>query len=154
MHNITKSLKDLRELLADYAPEILFVLIALTIPALIYQAWRVKNLKADPHLNGLKILENYQNQALIRISHPGNILALSKTLPQSKTLLIRFQSLKPKELKFSIQLLKQVAAKRGVAIIKIDELLFLVEGMSDNFIPIEDLSQVKVIDFEGLEVSH
>jgi hypothetical protein len=153
MEIMAQALKDLRELLTGYAPETLFVLIALSIPALSYVGWRAKHLKADPHLNGLKILENHQNQALIRISNPGNILALSKTFPQAKTLLIRFQSLKPKELEFSIQLLKQVAAIRGVAIVKVDEHLFLVEGVGDKFTAVEDPSKIKVIDFEGLEVN-
>jgi hypothetical protein len=153
MENMTQTLKDLRELLNGYAPETLFVLIALTIPALSYVGWKIKHLKADPNLSGLKILEDHQNQALIRVTSPRNILALPKLFPEAKSLLIGLQVLKPEELKFSIHLLKQVAANRGVAIIKVDERLFLVEGVRDKFTAIKDPSKVKVIDFEGLEVS-
>jgi flagellar biogenesis protein FliO len=154
MDKVTDSLRNLGEIIIIHIPEMVFVLFLLIIPVLAYVSWRMRHFKSDPNLNGLKILENYQSQALIRITSPGNILALPKMFPQTKSLLLRMQFHESKELEFSIQLLKQVAASRGVAIVKVDEYLFLVEGTKDKVNPFEDLSKVKVIDFEGLEVMH
>jgi len=90
---------------------------------------------------------------LVEVRNPGNIRLLSKKFPPSKSLLIRLRGLKSTEFDFAAQQLRRVAASRGRQVIKVDDFLFLIEGLEDQTAPKQEYEKVKFIDFEGHEVS-
>lgn len=104
---------------------------------------------------GLKILEEFETQSLIRIKNPGNLRVLSDVIPANKNLLIKFGRFSKPEFDFSILLLKQLAAKRGHVIIKLDTGLYLLRPKGEEFAlhSQSEKGYVPILDFNGEEIS-
>ena len=153
MEELNQSLKDIADLLASRAPELVIVVSTLSLPIFIYFIWSFRYLKRNSDLVCLKVLEQHENQILVEVRNPGNIRLLSKKFPPSKSLLIRLRGLKSTEFDFAAQQLRRVAGSRGRQVIKVDDFLFLIEGLEDHTAPKQEYEKVKFIDFEGHEVS-
>lgn len=133
--------------------ELIIVVSTLSLPVFIYLIWRFKFLKLDTDLVGLKVVEEHKNQILVEVRNPGNIRVLSKKFPPSKSLLIRLRGLKSTEFDFTAQQLRRFAGSRGRHVIKVDDFLYLIEGIEDQQAPKQEYEKVKFVDFEGHEVS-
>lgn len=133
--------------------ELIIVVSTLSLPVFIYLIWRFKFLKLDSDLVGLKVVEEHKNQILVEVRNPGNIRVLSKKFPPSKSLLIRLRGLKSTEFDFTAQQLRRFAGSRGRHVIKVDDFLYLIEGIEDQQAPKQEYEKVKFVDFEGHEVS-
>ena len=153
MEELIQFLRNLADLLASRALELVIVVSTLSLPIFIYLIWRFKFLKLDSDLVGLKVVEEHKNQILVEVRNPGNIRALSKEFPPSNSLLIRLRGLKPTEFDFTAHQLRRFAGSRGRQVIKVDDLLYLIEGIGDKQAPKKEYEKVKFIDFEGHEVS-
>jgi len=153
MERLYQSLSELTDLLESRAVELVIVVITLSIPIFVYFVWRIKYLKQDSDRVGLKVLERHQHYILVEVRNPGNIRVLSKEFPSSQSLLIRIGGLKSTEFDFSAQQLRRFAGSRGRQVIKVDDSLYLIEGIEDQTEPKQEYEKVKFIDFEGHEVS-
>jgi len=153
MEKLYQSLSKLIDLLEARAVELIIVVSTLSLPVFIYLIWRFKFLKLDTDLVGLKVVEEHKNQILVEVRNPGNIRVLSKKFPPSKSLLIRLRGLKSTEFDFTAQQLRRFAGSRGRHVIKVDDFLYLIEGIEDQQAPKQEYEKVKFVDFEGHEVS-
>jgi len=104
---------------------------------------------------GMKILEEFENQSLIRIKNPGNLRVLYEVIPANKNLVIKFGRFSKPEFDYAISLLKQLAARRGNVIIKLDIGLFLLRPQGEEFASYSDSARgnMPILDFSGEEVS-
>jgi hypothetical protein len=153
MEKLYQSLSKLIDLIESRALELIIVVSTLSLPVFIYLIWRFKFLKRDSDFVGLKVVEEHKNQILVEVRNPGNIRVLSKKFPPSKSLLIRLRGLKSTEFDFTAHQLRRFAGSRGRQVIKVDDLLYLIEGIGDKQAPKKEYERVKFIDFEGHEVS-
>lgn len=153
MEKLYQSLSKLIDLIESRALELIIVVSTLSLPVFIYLIWRFKFLKLDSDFVGLKVVEEYKNQILVEVRNPGNIRVLSKKFPPSKSLLIRLRGLKSTEFDFTAQQLRRFAGSRGRHVIKVDDFLYLIEGIEDQQAPKQEYEKVKFVDFEGHEVS-
>ena len=104
---------------------------------------------------GMKILEEFETQSLIRIKNPGNLRVLSEVIPAKKNLMVKFGRFSKPEFDYAIYLLKQLAADRGNVIVKLDEGLFLLRSKGEEFAfnSYSAKQNVPIIDFNGDEIS-
>jgi hypothetical protein len=153
MEKLYQSLSKLIDVIESRALELIIVVSTLSLPVFIYLIWRFKFLKLDSDFVGLKVVEEHKNQILIEVRNPGNIRVLSKKFPPSKSLLIRLRGLKSTEFDFTAQQLRRFAGSRGKQVIKVDDFLYLIEGIKDQQAPKQEYEKVKFVDFEGHEVS-
>ena len=153
MEKLYQSLSKLIDVIESRALELIIVVSTLSLPVFIYLIWRFKFLKLDSDFVGLKVVEEHKNQILVEVRNPGNIRVLSKKFPPSKSLLIRLRGLKSTEFDFTAQQLRRLAGSRGRQVIKVDDFLYLIEGIKDQQAPKQEYEKVKFVDFEGHEVS-
>jgi hypothetical protein len=153
MEKLYQSLSKLIDVIESRALELIIVVSTLSLPVFIYLIWRFKFLKLDSDFVGLKVVEEHKNQILIEVRNPGNIRVLSKKFPPSKSLLIRLRGLKSTEFDFTAQQLRRLAGSRGRQVIKVDDFLYLIEGIEDQQASKQEYEKVKFVDFEGHEVT-
>lgn len=153
MEKLYQSLSKLIDLIESRALELIIVVSTLSLPIFIYLIWRFKFLKLDSDLVGLKVVEEHKNQILVEVRNPGNIRVLSEKFPPSKSLLIRLRGLKSTKFDFTAQQLRRFAGSRGRQVIKVDDFLYLIEGIEDQQGLKQEYEKVKFVDFEGHEVS-
>jgi hypothetical protein len=153
MEKLYQSLSKLIDVIESRALELIIVVSTLSLPVFIYLIWRFKFLKLDSDFVGLKVVEEHKNQILVEVRNPGNIRVLSKKFPPSKSLLIRLRGLKSTEFDFTAQQLRRLAGSRGRQVIKVDDFLYLIEGIEDQQASKQEYEKVKFVDFEGHEVT-
>ena len=153
MEKLYQSLSKLIDVIESRALELIIVVSTLSLPVFIYLIWRFKFLNLDSDFVGLKVVEEHKNQILIEVRNPGNIRVLSKKFPPSKSLLIRLRGLKSTEFDFTAQQLRRLAGSRGRQVIKVDDFLYLIEGIEDQQASKQEYEKVKFVDFEGHEVT-
>ena len=153
MEKLYQSLSKLIDVIESRALELIIVVSTLSLPVFIFLIWRFKFLKLDSDFVGLKVVEEHKNQILIEVRNPGNIRVLSKKFPPSKSLLIRLRGLKSTEFDFTAQQLRRLAGSRGRQVIKVDDFLYLIEGIEDQQASKQEYEKVKFVDFEGHEVT-
>lgn len=153
MEKLYQYLSKLIDLIESRALELIILVSTLSLPIFIYLIWRFKFLKLDSDLVGLKVVEEHKNQILIEVRNPGNIRVLSEKFPPSKSLLIRLRGLESTEFDFTAQQLRRFAGSRGRHVIKVDDFLYLIEGIEDQQASKQEYEKVKFVDFEGHEVT-
>lgn len=153
MEKLHQSLGKLIDLIESRALELIIVVSTLSLPIFIYLIWKFKFLKLDSDLVGLKVVEEHNNQILVEVRNPGNIRVLSKKFPSSKSLLIRLRGIESTEFDFTAHELRKFAGSRGRQVIKVDDFLYLIEGIEDQQPPKQAYEKAKFVDFEGHEVS-
>lgn len=154
MEAVKEFFSRVMEFLTPMREELAISFLTFSFSILTYLIVKRKINKKTPDQIGMRVIEELAGQTLIKVRNPGNLREISRIMPSSQNVLIRFARMESKEFEYAIELLKELGQMRGVPIVKVDQGLFLLRGAQDtNSSSDSKYLEARIVDFQGREVA-